>query len=121
MAIRPGTAAPAYYARLAAALDRVSNGRLLLNIVVGGNPSELAGDGIFLEHDERYTHAEEFFQVFEDLVTTGHADLDGKHIKARNAKLGFPTIQQPRPPLYFGGSSDAGIEFFAGRGDKYLT
>jgi alkanesulfonate monooxygenase len=121
VAIRPGTAAPAYYARLAAALDRVSNGRLLLNIVVGGNPSELAGDGIFLEHDERYTHAEEFFQVFEDLVTTGHADLDGDHIKAKNARLGFPTIQQPRPPLYFGGSSDAGIDFFAGRGDKYLT
>ena len=40
VAIRPGTAAPAYYARLAAALDRVSNGRLLLNIVVGGNPLE---------------------------------------------------------------------------------
>lgn len=121
VAIRPGTASPAYYARLAAALDRVSNGRLLLNIVVGGNPSELAGDGIFLEHDERYAHAEEFFQVFEDLVTRGHADLDGAHIKARHAKLGFPTIQQPRPPLYFGGSSDAGIEFFAGRADKYLT
>jgi alkanesulfonate monooxygenase len=61
VAIRPGTASPAYYARLAAALDRVSNGRLLLNIVVGGSPKELAGDGIFLEHDERYAHAEEFF------------------------------------------------------------
>ena len=47
VAIRPGTASPAYYARLAMALDRVSTGRSLLNIVVGGNPSELAGDGIF--------------------------------------------------------------------------
>jgi len=121
VAIRPGTASPAYYARLAAALDRVSDGRLLLNIVVGGNPKELAGDGIFLEHDERYDHADEFFKVWEDLVTTGHADLDGKHIKAKDARLGFPTIQQPRPPLYFGGSSDAGIDFFAGRADKYLT
>jgi alkanesulfonate monooxygenase len=121
VAIRPGTASPAYYARLAAALDRVSDGRLLLNIVVGGSPAELAGDGIFQAHDERYAHAEEFFQVWEDLVTTGHANLDGKHIKATNARLGFPTVQQPRPPLYFGGSSDAGIEFFAGRVDKYLT
>jgi alkanesulfonate monooxygenase len=121
VAIRPGTASSAYYARLAAALDRVSNGRLLLNIVVGGSPKELAGDGIFLEHDERYAHAEEFFQVWEDLVTTGHADLDGKHIQAKDARLGFPTVQQPRPPLYFGGSSDAGIDFFAGRADTYLT
>jgi alkanesulfonate monooxygenase len=121
VAIRPGTASPAYYARLAAALDRVSEGRLLLNIVVGGSPAELAGDGIFQAHDERYAHAEEFFQVWEDLVTTGHANLDGKHIKAKDARLGFPTVQQPRPPLYFGGSSDAGIDFFAGRADKYLT
>ncbi|MEY9196314.1 hypothetical protein ABIA16_001430 [Sinorhizobium fredii] len=33
VAIRPGIASPAYYARLAATLDRVSRGRLLLNIV----------------------------------------------------------------------------------------
>ncbi len=57
VAIRPGTATPAYYARLASTLDRVSNGRLLLNIVVGGSAQELAGDGIFLPHDERYDHA----------------------------------------------------------------
>ena len=49
VAIRPGRASPAYYARLASTLDRVSNGRLLLNIVVGGSPAELAGDGVFLD------------------------------------------------------------------------
>ncbi|WP_337269825.1 FMNH2-dependent alkanesulfonate monooxygenase [Oryzifoliimicrobium ureilyticus] len=121
VAIRPGTASPAYYARLATTLDRISNGRLLLNIVVGGNPAELAGDGIFLPHDERYSHAEEFFDVFEELLTKGEASLDGKYIQAKGAKLGFPSIQAPRPPLYFGGSSDAGIDFATGRADKYLT
>lgn len=121
VAIRPGTASPAYYARLASTLDRVSNGRLLLNIVVGGSAQELAGDGIFLPHDERYAHAEEFFQVFNSLIETGKADLDGKYIKALNAQLGFPPVQEPRPPLYFGGSSDAAIDFAGGRVDKYLT
>lgn len=121
VAIRPGVASPAYYARLSSTLDRVSNGRLLLNIVVGGNPAELAGDGLFLPHDQRYDHAEEFFSVFEDLLATGKASLDGEHIKAIGASLGFPPVQSPRPPLYFGGSSDAGIEFAAGRVDKYLT
>ena len=121
VAIRPGTAAPAYYARLASTLDRVSNGRLLLNIVVGGSEQELAGDGIFLPHDQRYDHAREFFSVFNDLMQTGQASLDGKHIKAINARLGLPPVQQPAPPLYFGGSSDAGIDF-AGEGvEKYLT
>jgi alkanesulfonate monooxygenase len=121
VAIRPGTASPAYYARLASTLDRVSNGRLLLNIVVGGSPQELAGDGIFLPHDERYAHADEFFQVFNQLIETGKANLDGKYIKALNAQLGIPPVQEPRPPLYFGGSSDAAIDFAGGRVDKYLT
>ena len=121
VAIRPGVASPAYYARLASTLDRVSNGRLLLNIVVGGSAQELAGDGIFLPHDERYDHADEFFQVFNSLIETGKGDLDGKYIKAQGARLGLPPVQEPRPPLYFGGSSDAGIEFSAGITDKYLT
>ncbi|NTE88203.1 FMNH2-dependent alkanesulfonate monooxygenase [Agrobacterium rubi] len=121
VAIRPGVASPAYYARLAATLDRVSNGRLLLNIVVGGSAQELAGDGIFLPHDERYDHADEFFQVFNKLIETGSAHLDGKYIQAHNAELGLPPVQEPRPPIYFGGSSDAAIDFSAGIIDKYLT
>ncbi|AUX78544.1 FMNH2-dependent alkanesulfonate monooxygenase [Sinorhizobium fredii] len=121
VAVRPGIASPAYYARLASTLDRVSNGRLLLNIVAGGSAQELAGDGVFLAHDERYEHADEFFQIFNQLLETGKANLDGKYIKAHNAQLGFPPVQEPRPPLYFGGSSDAAIEFSAGLVDKYLT
>ena len=121
VAIRPGTASPAYYARLASTLDRVSNGRLLLNIVVGGSPGELAGDGIYLEHDERYAHADEFFTVFEELMEKGTSTFDGKYIKATGARLGLPPVQSPRPPLYFGGSSDAGVDFSVGRVDKYLT
>lgn len=121
VAIRPGTASPAYYARLASTLDRVSNGRLLLNIVVGGSQQELAGDGIFLPHDTRYDHAEEFFRVFNELISTGHSHLDGKYITAHNATLGLPPVQTPRPPLYFGGSSDAAIDFAGSHIEKYLT
>ncbi|MDQ0561156.1 alkanesulfonate monooxygenase [Rhizobium mesoamericanum] len=121
VAVRPGTATPAYYARLASTLDRVSNGRLLLNIVVGGSATELAGDGIFLPHDERYDHAAEFFKVFNELLETGSSHLEGKYIQAHDAKLGLPPVQAPRPPLYFGGSSDAAIDFASGLVDKYLT
>jgi alkanesulfonate monooxygenase len=121
VAIRPGLASPTFYARLAAALDRVSNGRLLLNIVVGGAPRELAGDGIHLPHDDRYAHAEEFFDVFERIARGEAASLDGKFLKHENARLNFPFVQRPRAPLYFGGSSDAAIDFAAGRVEKYLT
>ena len=121
VAIRPGTASPSYYARMASTLDRVSGGRLLVNIVVGGSAQELAGDGIFLPHDARYDHAREFFDVYDALMTTGTADLDGTYIKARNARLVLPPVQQPAPPLYFGGSSDAAIDFAGERVEKYLT
>jgi alkanesulfonate monooxygenase len=121
VAVRPGVASPAYYARLASSLDRFSNGRLLLNVVVGGSPQELAGDGIFLPHDERYAHAEEFFKVFNELLAQGHSHLEGKYIQAHNAQLGLPPVQSPRPPLYFGGSSDSAIDFSAEYMDKYLT
>lgn len=121
VAIRPGTASPSHYARMASTLDRVSRGRLLINIVVGGNSKELAGDGIFLPHDERYDHAAEFFQVFNGLMETGEAHLDGRYIQAHHARLGVPPVQAPRPPLYFGGSSDAAVDFAAGLVEKYLT
>ena len=51
---------PTHFARQAAAIDRISNGRFLVNLVAGGDTKELAGDGIFLSHDERYAQAAEF-------------------------------------------------------------
>jgi alkanesulfonate monooxygenase len=121
VAIRPGTASPSYYARMVSTLDRVSGGRLLVNVVVGGSAQELGGDGIFLPHDARYDHAAEFFKVYTDLMSTGQADLDGKYIQARNARLVLPPVQQDGPPLYFGGSSDAAIDFAGEWVEKYLT
>lgn len=57
VALRPGLLNPAAAARMASTLDRFSNGRLLLNVVVGGDSAELAGDGIFQAHDDRYQYA----------------------------------------------------------------
>ncbi len=54
VAVRPGLVAPSVAARMAATFDRLSNGRLLINVVTGGDPVELAGDGLFLDHRERY-------------------------------------------------------------------
>ena len=48
VAVRPGLQSPAVAARMTATLDRISNGRLLVNVVTGGDPVENAGDGIFL-------------------------------------------------------------------------
>src|ERR1700744_2331448 len=51
-AVRPGLQPPSGAARMAATFDRLSGGRLLVNVVTGGDPAELRGDGIFFDHSE---------------------------------------------------------------------
>ncbi|MFC0283153.1 FMNH2-dependent alkanesulfonate monooxygenase [Camelimonas abortus] len=121
VALRPGVVTPSFAARQTAALDRLSNGRLLLNVVVGGVPAELAGDGIYLSHDERYAQAGEFLTIWRRLMAGETVSFDGKYYKVENSRLDFPPAQEPHPPLYIGGSSDAGIELAAEQTGLYLT
>jgi alkanesulfonate monooxygenase len=121
VALRPGVVTPAFAARQTAALDRLSNGRLLLNVVVGGNPTELAGDGVFLPHDERYAQADEFLKIWRGLLSGETMNFEGKYYQIKGGRLDFPPVQAPYPPLYFGGSSDAGQEIAAEHTDLYLT
>ncbi|WP_420135265.1 FMNH2-dependent alkanesulfonate monooxygenase [Rhodopseudomonas sp.] len=121
VAVRPGLQSPSVAARMTATLDRVTGGRLLINVVTGGDPVENKGDGIFLAHDERYEVTREFLNVYSDLLSGKTVNVAGKHITIEDGRLLFPPLQSPRPPLYFGGSSDAGIDVAADTVDKYLT
>ncbi|MBN8997946.1 MAG: FMNH2-dependent alkanesulfonate monooxygenase [Rhizobiales bacterium] len=121
VALRPGVVSPAFAARQTAALDRLSDGRLLLNVVVGGNPVELAGDGVFLPHDQRYDQAAEFLEIWSRLLTGKTVDFAGQHYRVEKSRLDFPPVQLPRPPLYFGGSSEAGQDLAAEQVELYLT
>lgn len=121
VALRPGVTLPSFAARQAAALDRLSNGRLLLNLVVGGNPVELAGDGVFLAHDERYRQADEFLTVFRGLLSGETVNFDGQYYKVEAGRLDQPPVQQPHPPVYLGGSSPAALSLAADHIDTYLT
>jgi alkanesulfonate monooxygenase len=60
VAVRPGLVSPTLAARMAATFDRLSGGRLLINVVTGGDPIELAGDGLFQSHDGRYEITDDF-------------------------------------------------------------
>lgn len=121
VALRPGVVSPAFAARQTAALDRLSRGRLLLNVVVGGNPVELAGDGVFTPHDERYAQAGEFLDIWRGLLTGQQVDFNGRYYRVEGGRLDILPVQKPVPPLYFGGSSDAGQDLAAETVDKYLT
>ena len=121
VAIRPGITSPTAAARMAATFDRLSNGRLLINVVTGGDPAEAVGDGVYLSHDERYEVTNEFLQVWREAVAGRAISLHGKHLRVEKAKVLYPAIQKPHPPLYFGGSSKVAYDLAAKQVDVYLT
>nr|WP_205741658.1 FMNH2-dependent alkanesulfonate monooxygenase [Hansschlegelia quercus] len=121
VAVRPGLQSPTLAARMTATLDRISGGRLLINVVTGGDPAENAGDGIFLDHDQRYAVTREFLDVYKRLLAGETVHYEGEHIRIEDGRLLFPSHQENGPPLYFGGSSPAASEVAANTIDKYLT
>jgi len=121
VAVRPGLQSPTLAARMTATLDRISNGRLLINVVTGGDPVENKGDGIFLSHSERYEVTREFLEIYKAVLAGETVAYKGKHFEIEDGRLLFPPVQTPHPPLYFGGSSDAANQVAAEQIDKYLT
>ena len=125
VAVRPGLHQPALAARMAASFDRLSGGRLLINLVTGGDQIELEGDGVFLDHATRYEQASEFIRIWRAILARSHdgenLDFEGKHLQVKGAQLLFPPVQKPHPPVYFGGSSPAAHELAAEQTEAYLT
>ncbi|WP_206916694.1 FMNH2-dependent alkanesulfonate monooxygenase [Alicyclobacillus suci] len=121
VAIRPGLMSPTVAARMASTFDRLSGGRLLINVVTGGDPLEQEADGLFLNHDERYHVTDEFLSIWRRVMEGETVDYDGDHLRVNAAKLLYPPVQKPYPPLYFGGSSDIGQKIAAKHVDVYLT
>ena len=121
VAVRPGLQEPAVAARMTATLDRISDGRLLINVVTGGDPVEARGDGIFMAHDQRYAVTDEFLEIYRRLLRLEPTNFEGRHLRIENGSLLYPPVQAPYPPLYFGGSSEAGQQVAANHVDTYLT
>ena len=125
VAVRPGLHQPSLAARMAATFDRLSGGRLLINLVTGGDQTELEGDGVYLDHAQRYEQSSEFIRIWREILARSHAgesfDYEGKHLSVTGARLLYPPVQKPYPAVYFGGSSPAAHELAAEQVDTYLT
>ncbi len=121
VALRTSLGGPTGSARQAATLDAALNGRLLLNVVPGGDAAELAAEGVYLSHDERYEAADEFLTIWKRLLSGETVDFDGKHFRIKGGRNFHPAAQHPYPPLYFGGSSPAAHDLAAKHVDAYLT
>lgn len=121
VAVRPGIMSPVVAARMASTFDRLSNGRLIINVVAGGDSNELKAEGSWVEHNQRYALTREFLDIWRGVLSGETVDYHGQHVQVEGAKVLYPPVQQPHPPLYFGGSSDAAHDLAAEQIDCYLT
>ncbi|HML27256.1 MAG TPA: FMNH2-dependent alkanesulfonate monooxygenase [Hyphomicrobium sp.] len=121
VAVRPGLQSPTVAARMTATLDRLSGGRLLVNVVTGGDPVENKGEGLFHDHATRYELTSEFLTVYRKLLRGETVNFHGRFIDIEDGRLQYLPVQESSVPLYFGGSSEAGMRVAAQAIDKFLT
>jgi alkanesulfonate monooxygenase len=119
VAFRPGLISPTLAAQMASTFQRQTGGRLLLNVVTGGENQEQRAFGDFLDKDSRYRRTGEFLHVVRELWRGRTVDLDGEHLQVQGAKLS--RVPDPVPQVYFGGSSPIAGEIAARHSDVYLT
>ncbi|MCW7947257.1 alkanesulfonate monooxygenase [Streptomyces hygroscopicus] len=119
VAFRPGFVSPTLAAQMAATFQRQTGGRLLLNVVTGGEGHEQRAYGDFLNKDARYRRTGEFLHVVRELWDAKTVDLAGEHLQLEEARLA--RVPDPVPEVYFGGSSPVAGKVAARHADVYLT
>jgi alkanesulfonate monooxygenase SsuD/methylene tetrahydromethanopterin reductase-like flavin-dependent oxidoreductase (luciferase family) len=85
---------PGVLARMAATVDEVSGGRLVLALGAGWNEAEFSAFGI--PYDRRVSRFEEAFEIVRRLVSGEHVTLDGRFHRVEDAVLLPPPARRPR-------------------------
>ncbi|WP_272976839.1 LLM class flavin-dependent oxidoreductase [Deinococcus geothermalis] len=119
VALRPGLLSPVLAARMAASLDRISGGRVNLNIVSGSGNFDF--EGLNLTQMERYALTGEWLAAFRALLRGETVTQHGEHVQLENARALLPTVQRPYPAIYFGGSSQPALSVAGEHVDVYLS
>ena len=120
IAHRPGFVAPTLAARKAATLDQLTDGRIALHIITGGNDIEQRQDGDWLDHDSRYRRTDEYLDVMRRIWTeTQPFDHDGEFYHLQAAFSQARCRQRPHLPLFFGGASEAALDAASRRADLF--
>jgi alkanesulfonate monooxygenase len=118
VAFRPGLQSPTLAAQMAATYQRVSGGRLLLNVVTGGDDGEQRRFGDQLDKTARYARAGEFLDIVRQLWTGEVVNFSGEHFEIEGAQI-IP--HEVWPTIYLGGSSAPALDVAARYADVYLT
>ena len=114
MAVRIGESWPPQLARQIATLDRITGGRMTVNII----SSDLPGDK--LASAPRYARTLEVMQILKALLNGEHLSHHGEHYNIDIDPPRMTTVSGKCPPLYFGGLSEDAREAAAKGCDVYL-
>jgi len=118
VAFRPGLELPAYAAQKVATLQAFTEGRLLLNVVSGGDQDQQEAYGDFVGHDERYNRTAEFLQAVRQVWRGPGQNYDGQYFQLENGGLNHALTETPT--VYFGGASAPAERVAASEADVYL-
>jgi len=120
IAHRPGFVFPTVAARSFATLDQFTQGRIALHAITGGNDAEQRRDGDYLPKDERYARTDEYLEILKRAWTSSESfSFAGQHYQFENFSSEVRPFQQPRIPIYFGGSSAVAYQVGAKHADVY--
>ncbi|MGE3620906.1 MAG: LLM class flavin-dependent oxidoreductase [Acidimicrobiia bacterium] len=119
VAFRPNALSPTLAAQQAATYQRISGGRLLLNVVSGGEDVEQRRFGDWLDHDQRYERTDEFLTILRGALSGTPLDFAGRHFRVEAATVS--RAPDPQPDLFFGGASPAAERVATAHADVYLT
>jgi FMNH2-dependent dimethyl sulfone monooxygenase len=121
VAVRPNFHHPALFAKAAANIDNISNGRLALNVVSSWWADEATQYGLqFDQHDDRYGRTAEWLTVVDGLWSQTPFNHQGERYQLTDAICEPKPKSSPRPTIYAGGESEAAKNLIASRCDAYV-
>ena len=121
VAVRPTFHNPAILAKQAATIDRISNGRLSLNVVSSWWQDEARRYGVrFDAHDDRYARTREWLAVLDGAWSQTRTSYAGRYYTVDELIVEPKPVRHPRPVLYAGGESEAAKELIAAECDAYV-
>jgi dimethylsulfone monooxygenase len=119
VAVRPNFHHPALFAKQAANIDRISGGRLALNVVSSWWADEARQYGLqFDQHDDRYARTGEWLDVVDGLWTETRFSYAGERYVLEDAICAPKPAK--RPTVYAGGESEAAKTMIATQCDAYV-
>jgi alkanesulfonate monooxygenase len=108
LAHRPNVSYPTFAAKTFATIDQISDGRLTVHFITGGNDREQQREGDYLNKDERYERTREYIGIVKRAWTEHEPfDHEGAHYRFADFVSDTFPVRQPRPLVSFGGSSPA--------------